>query len=493
MLYATSLALFESTDAVEVLRDATNQDWLAVVAAVGGPAFEDLERRYYLALRHFRGQDHRPLLPGQTQIEAQTRTEALQALLQNREARKGQMKLAESNKEVATFVDPRPVADDWPEALRDFSKPAPSLRDLLSGPGRPPCDALCLMRAFLGALVLSESDSVVDVHRLLRSNPTFARACDFGGRNAFRQAGVQTSKKLPSESTCREFNEVMTRYGLWHEARLRQVEQNLSDGTVEIEDTLAFDTTHIEAYSHCDNVLPPDVEVEEGKKPKHRKVPRVTKSCSCGHERWEDCEHPWFATDHGAGIVFKGLSRIYWAHKVSFLGFGASEIPIDVRVAQYAAEHDGKTLIPHLQLANRDLPDVVRGVKHVVADDAYQGNHAEVAEFGLDARLTVPVHPSGRSKAHVAARYRGIDRFTAIGVPICLAGHRFQMLGRDMANERYIWTAPEEDGCCVCDGCPFADQCLGQGDRRHIRVQRDDFPQIDWEHPQHLALSLIHI
>lgn len=484
---STALALFESTDSVEVLRDPVNADWLTVVRAVDGSSFFDLERRYYLALRHFRGQRIRPLLPGQMEIEAATRKKALEKLLEIRDARKEQEKVPESNADVATFVDPHPADESWPEPLRDFSQPPPSLRALLSGPGRPPCDALCMMRAFLGAQILVESDSPTDVHRLLHSNPTFARACGFRGRDAPREPGELTSRQLPGESTLREFNEVMTRYGLWHQARLRQVEQNLSDGTVEVEDTLVFDTTHIEAYSHCANVVPPDVEVEEGKKPKHRKVPRVTKTCSCGRDHWEDCEHPWMATDHGAGIVWKGFSRIYWAHKASFVGFGQSEIPVDARVTQYAAEHDGKTLIPHLQIVDRQLPDAVVSLRHVVADDAYQGNHDEVTQFGLGARLTVPVHRSGRSKAHVAERFRGIDRFTGIGVPICQADHRFEMLGRDIAGERYIWAAPDgEDGAGVCDGCPFADECLGNGSRRHIRVDRDDFPQIDWEHPQHL-------
>jgi hypothetical protein len=204
-------------------------------------------------------------------------------------------------------------------------------------------------------------------------------------------------------------------------------------------------------------------------------------------EHREECEHPWMATDHGAGIVWKGASRIYWAHKASFVGFGKSEIPLDVRVTQYASEYDGKTLIPHLQVIDGDLPDAVAGLRHVVADDAYQGNHEEVAQFGLGARLTVPVHRSGRSKAQVAERFRGIDRFTGTGVPICQAGYHFEMRGRDVANERFIWAAPDdESGAGVCEGCPFAAECLGNGTRRHIRVDRDDFPHIDWEYPQHL-------
>lgn len=176
------------------------------------------------------------------------------------------------------------------------------------------------------------------------------------------------------------------------------------------------------------------------------------------------------------------------AHKTSVAAFGNSEIPIDVRVTNYAAEHDGNTLVPHLELLERDLPKTIVGLRHVLADDAYQGKHDAVARFGQEARLTVPVHPSGKSKAQVAAALDGINRFTPIGVPVCEAGHRFEMRGRDISSERYIWVAPDdEEGNSVCARCPFVDICLKKGTRRHIRVERNDFPQIDWKHPQHLA------
>ena len=85
-------------------------------------------------------------------------------------------------------------------------------------------------------------------------------------------------------------------------------------------------------------------------------------------------------------------------------------------------------------------------------------------------------------------RFNGIERFTPVGIPVCRAEHRFEMRGRDITDNRYIWAAPDDaDGRSVCADCPFAATCLSSGTRRHIRVSRDDFPQIDWEHPQHLA------
>lgn len=491
MLNATALVLFESIDSPAVLADPANRDWVAVVNAVIGEAFEVLVRRYYMALHHFRRHPRRPALPGRTEVKAPSKKEACHAMLNLLIARRAKQKEETANRgELGTFVEARPDTTDesLPEALRDFSKlPAP-LYSTLCGPGRPPCDALCLTRAFLAAPLLGVGDSPTSVYDLLRSNPTFARACGFLGRGAMQQSGELTSRRLPSQAVCEEFSEVMTRYGLWQLARIEQVRDNLKRGVVESEGTLAFDTTHIEAYSHCANVIPLDAKVAEGEKPKHRKVPRLRKTCDCGKEHWESCEHEWTPTDQGAAVVVKGPTRVYWAHKASVVVFGDSEIPIDVRVLQYAAESDGKTLVPHLEALQRDLPEVIESLRHVLADDAYQHNRDAVVLFGQQAQLTVPVHPNSKSKARIAAQLAGIDHFTPTGVPVCVAGKRFDMLGRDVSDERYLWAAPDaEAGKCVCAGCPFAQTCLKKGTRRHIRVDRQDFPQINWEHPQHLA------
>lgn len=491
MLHATALVLFESTDAPSILAEAVNQGWVAVVNSIDGGLYGELARRYYLALYDLRRRPRRAALPGQRQVEAEGRQAALQGVLIAMNERKSSEKAPAGRDEPAIFVEvrPDPENDELPEALRDFSRPPPPLSNVLGGPGRPPTDALCMMRAFLASPLLGVGDSPTAVHRQLRSNPTFARACGFLGPAALKQPGDLTSRRLPSLSMCEEFSEVMTRYGLWQLARIEQVRENIATGVVEVEDTVSFDTTHIEANSHCANVVPLDAKpAADGKKPKQRKVPRVRKSCDCGKENWEDCEHPWGPTDQGAAIVFKGPTRVYWAHKASVAAFADSEIPFDVRSLQYAAEHDGNTIEPHLELLQRDLPETIAELRHALADDAYQGNHDAVARFGRQARLNVPVHPNGRSKAKVAARFNGIDRFTPIGVPICDADHRFVMRGRDLSNESYIWAAPDDDaGQSVCATCPFAASCLAKGNRRHIRVDRHDFPQIDWDHPQHFA------
>ena len=322
------------------------------------------------------------------------------------EQRKARRKAAEAQRgqPVEVFVDPSPNADDesLPPSLRDFAVPPPPLSTFLGGAGRPPCDALCLLRAFVAAPLLGVGDDPTSVFHLLHANPTFAHLCGFLGRDVLKQPGDLTSRRLPSQATCEEFSEVMTRYGLWNVARLEQVRHNLASGVIELEDTAVFDTTHIIANSHCANVVPADAEVIDGKKPKHRKVPRMSKRCTCGQDNWDNCEHPWIPTDQGAAVVVKGATRFHWAHKTSVMSFGNSEIPMDARVCCYAAESDGKTLVPHLERLVIDLPEVIDPLLYILADDAYKENRKAVRRFGQQARLIV-VRRRIRSRAGTAS------------------------------------------------------------------------------------------
>jgi len=491
-LQPTAPVLFESSDNLGVQQDSANDDWVALLLEIHERRFGELVRRYYMALYHLRQQRRRPALPGQIEVDAPNKQGALQGMLNEIEQRKARRKAGAAGEPAPAadvFVEPGPDGDDetLPPSLRDFTVSPSPLSMILGGVGRPPCDAMCLLRAFLAAPLLGVGDAPTAVFRLLRSNPTFARLCGFLGPGVMRQPGELTSRRLPSLATCEEFSEVMTRYGLWHRASLQQVRENLASGVVECEDTAAFDTTHVIANSHCANVVPPEAAVEDGRKPKHRKVPRVRKLCACGQEHWEGCAHPWVPTDQGVAVVVKGKTRIYWAHKVSVAAFGKSEIPFDVRVCLYAAESDGKTLIPHLELLVIELPEAIEPLHYILADDAYKENGEAVKRFGQQARLICPVH-GRKARAGLADKFDGIDRFTPIGVPVCEGGHRFELFGRDIQDERYIWKAPDDDeGRPVCAKCPHACECLKKGRRRNIRVGRKDQPQIDWDYPQHFA------
>jgi len=481
--------LFESSGNHAVVEDSANDDWVALIGALDGERFDVLVQRYYLAQSHFRKQRARPALPGQIEVEADGKQQAMAGMLELMDERKAARKRAVGQPAAAdVFVDPIPADDALPGALKDFAIMPPPLSNLLGGAGRPPCDALCLLRAFLAAPLLGVGDDPTSVFRLLHSNPAFAHICDFLGQGSMRVPGELTSRRLPCLSVCEDFSEIMTRYGLWHLARIEQVVANVSSGAVEVESTVTFDTTHLVANSHCANAVPADAaEAADGKKPKHRKVPRMQKRCDCGKENWATCPHSWVPTDQGAAVVVKGPTRIYWAHKASVAAFAFSEVPFDIRVCLYAAESDSSTLVPHLELLQYDMPWVLDQLCFVLADDGYQGNTEQVAAFGQDARLILPVHPR-KASAILASSFEGIHHFTPIGIPVCDEGHRFEMRGRDIMGERYIWVAPDDPiGQPVCASCPSAQTCLHKGQRRNIRVNRQDQPQISWEHPQHFA------
>jgi hypothetical protein len=476
---STAPVLVESTDSRSVVSDPVNVVWLGLVRGIDGLVFELIARCYYLALHHFRSCSSRPVVPGVISLCAADKQQAQRELHQQLRAQR-----SDDDTFVPIGVDP----DDKtiPLALRDPSHAPPRLRDLLDGPGAPPIDALCLMRAFLVAPLLDITDSPQSVHLALHSNPTLARACGFAGPDATKQPGEFTTRRLPSLSACEQFNDVMSRYGLWHRARQAVVRGNLDSGVLQHEDSLAFDTTHVESNSHCDNLLPQDAQaqLDAGKKVKHFKVERVRKHCDCGKDNWPNCPHPWVSTDQGAAVVVKGPTRVYWAHKASVASFGDSEIPIDVRVLNYAAHSDSKTLLPHLTLLNSDMPDVVERLRVVLADSAYSCNANELAQRYPNIRLSAPIIQ--RKCAGTENLFAGIDHFTATGVPVCQAGHRFELRGRDLADQRFIWVAPDDEHeLPVCSSCPMKQGCLTKGSRRNIRVERQLTPQIDWDHPQH--------
>jgi hypothetical protein len=168
------------------------------------------------------------------------------------------------------------------------------------------------------------------------------------------------------------------------------------------------------------------------------------------------------------------------------VSLGKSEIPLDVRVLQYAAENDGKTLVPHLDVLQRDLPDVLEPVRFILADDAYGANRGAVGHVGQGARLIGPVHPLPQERIPSTGRWYGMDYFTPTGVPVCKGGHRMVFRGRDVSMQQFIWAAPDTaEGKPVCTTCSLASWCLDKGPRRQIRVDRQLFPAIDWDYPQH--------
>jgi hypothetical protein len=263
------------------------------------------------------------------------------------------------------------------------------------------------------------------------------------------------------------------------------VNQNLTDGTVKVEKDLAFDPTHVEGNSSFTVV---ETEGENGEKVK-RAVGKLSKRCACPDK--DNCEHPWEATDHGCGVVIKSQNKKYWAHKASVVGFPKSHIPIDAAAVNYAATNDGQTLKPHLQRLQQHVPSVVEQADRIFADGAFNthGNKKFVKKE-IGAVLYAPINAKNVNIPS-ADGIKGIDHFTKNGVPICDAGLPLEMKGRDIANHKYIWDAPliinNNKEIAACPNCLLKNDCCPNGQGRTLRTKASDFPQIDWDNPQHLA------
>ncbi|BCV20521.1 transposase [Moorella sp. Hama-1] len=113
----------------------------------------------------------------------------------------------QSNRDQETFFE-------------DFEEGEVDLVDPLKVEGRSPrgrkgIPFWPLLRAFVMARLMRVEDSVKDVHFLLHTNPTFARALGF--------------EELPSYHTVARFDQIMSENGLWEKARIKSVKFNIDN------------------------------------------------------------------------------------------------------------------------------------------------------------------------------------------------------------------------------------------------------------------------
>ncbi len=346
--------------------------------------------------------------------------------------------------------------------------------------GRKPKDFVAMVKAFLGVSYMGLGNSPSTVHSQLINNPSFARKCGFEYIVSVQRQHEQAN--IPSLRKLEQFDQIMNHYGIWEKMKWEQVRDNIDNGTVKLEKDLSFDTAHVESYSSFRTVKAED---ENGKGQK-KAVGRMSKRCTCSNK--ETCEHPWEQTDQGSAVVVKNNNKMYWAHKASFAGFPASHVPIDAVAVNYAATNDGKTLPPHIERLQQNVPMVVENTERVLADGTYNtSENREYVRGVLGAEIYAPINP-GNVKAPSAKAIRSIDHFTKNGVPVCDASLPLEMKGKDESRKQYIWVSPTADGKePVCATCIFKEQCCPNGNSRTLRVNASDFPQIDWENPQHLS------
>ena len=391
--------------------------------------------------------------------------------------------------------------------------------------GRTPKCFFALFAAFVGVMAQGKPGEPESVHRELRSNPSFARACGF---TLPRSNGLYCHTDVPSLRKLQQFDQIMTSLGLWGQAKVQQVVRNLKAGRIRIESTLVHDTTHYPAYSSMRAVevpppAPPSVDpppasaepaapqqgepsedasgnvstkgrkAKKGKrarkgkkpqKPRKKSHPKTTKACRCRDR--EHCPHPWINADEGAGTVVKSTGKMYWAHKASTLGFPGQQVLLDAAAMSDAASHDSTSLFPHLNRLFGLHPDF-RGVVNRVLDDGAADDQELKerlkAEFGID--LFASINPRSRQPIRDDLPL-GVDHITPTGTPVCQAGCPFDFIGCRHDTERFLFRAPRDaQGVPVCQACPQRPGCYrGADGARQITVPFERLPWIDPKHPQ---------
>ena len=431
--------------------------------------FRDEEKRYYTALADF----NRKLVEKQKEtdsqknhaVESESKEDAYQRLL-------------------FEIIDNEPCKDSIL-----YEIPSMGLVEIKQvhhnpkGAGRKPKEFYALAKAFLGVSYMGLNNSPAVVYSQLNNNPPFARKCGF--KYVIDKETKQIQHNIPSLRKLEQFDQIMNIYGIWDSMKWKMVNRNLDDGKVKVEEDLVFDPSHIEGNSSFTTVKAVD---EKGKKVK-RAVGALSKRCSCSDK--DNCEHPWEVTDHGCGVVVKSQNKKYWAHKASFVGFPKSQVPIDAVALNSASTNDGKTLIPHLERLQKHLPIAVEKATRIFADGPF--NTIENKNFVRDeigAVLYAPINPRN-GKVPSAEGLKGIDHFTKCGVPICDARFPLEMRGRDISSHEYIWGPPlsvnNNKTITACSHCLLKNNCCPQGKGRTLRTKAGDFPQIDWDNPQHLS------
>lgn len=318
----------------------------------------------------------------------------------------------------------------------------------LSKAGRRPFHFWPTFRAFVMSRFMRVENSVKDVCFLLENNPTFADACGF-------------NNSVPSYRSLARFDQIMSNKGLWAKTRRLVVELNLKNNVFSLEETIAVDTTHVEAES-----VP---------------VPKDS-------EQKPTCDN--------VGVMRKSKTVTHIAHKISIIGFPKSDLPL-IGTVHPGGMPDNATLKPSLEQLIKEYPRLTNLVEDILADGIYQtkDNH-EIVEllFGEGTRLVAPINPRNH-KDKILTDVPGITIINKYGCPKCISGHKMFLLSRDLKRDQYIWGCPVFNSkfrgkSVTCPKASHAICCNCSKNGRVFRTNRHDYPQIHWEYPQH---SLKHI
>jgi hypothetical protein len=480
--------------------------WFGLLRDVDWRAYRRIAARYYEALWQF------------NVMQAQMRRQRQQKQAANPETR------AEATRrllfERATMCEDTPALGELPPSTPSEIKVDPqTLRPGTPPPrwaGKKPKCFFALFRAFVGVMLRNRPAEPQVVAEELRSNPSYARTCGFTmprGDGQYRHTDVPSLRKLE------QFDQIMANAGLWAEAKVQQVQENLDTGRIQQESTLVHDTTHYPAFSGMQTVELPSAEdpaaeqkaapatpapsvaadpapasdgqakgawkkIKKAAKPRRKSHPKTTKHCRCKDR--EHCSHPWVNADDGAGTVVKSTGKMYWAHKASTLCFPGQEVILDAAAMSDAASHDSQSLVPHLQRLFDLHPALKPADNRVLDDGAADDQQLKMTlQADLGIKLLASINPRNRRPLRDDLP-RGIDHITPTGTPVCQGGYPLDFVGCRHDTQRFLFRAPQDSqGVPVCRHCPRRSECYRGGEgARQITVPFERLPWIDPKFPQ---------
>lgn len=176
---------------------------------------------------------------------------------------------------------------------------APGITPDRFGGKKPKC-FFAMFKSFIGASTMGFAPEPENVHSLLTSNLSFARVCGFAPKDA---DDIYWHRHVPSLRKLEQFDQIMTEYGLWHEAKWDHVVQNIKAKIIKTENVLVGDTTHYHACSGFETVAYTN---PKGKQ-KTKSQSKTVKNCRCADP--QNCSHPWQLADDGAGTIVKACNK----------------------------------------------------------------------------------------------------------------------------------------------------------------------------------------
>ena len=207
--------------------------WFTVLRDIDWRVLQDLAALYYDALWAFNQAQQEARFERErvwAEANPETREEAVRRLLFSRATLKDGAPLLYENAPVSSLL---PTV----EAARLHPGQVP-----IRFAGRAPKCFYAMFKAFMGLCLMGRAPEPEFVRQELVNNPSFARTCGFTLRDAdarYRQSDVPSLRKL------QQFDEIMTKSGIWDRAAVEQVRRNLTSDVIDTSATLVHDTTHL--------------------------------------------------------------------------------------------------------------------------------------------------------------------------------------------------------------------------------------------------------